>query len=81
MDQFYALVTGQEDAFYQMCMVLPKVIEKAVSEMSNSTIPVDTVFEELLLQSDTTNGETTDVAIALAVYLLGFPNYTGFAKK
>ena len=26
MDQFYALVTGQEDAFYQICMVLPSII-------------------------------------------------------
>ena len=26
IDQFYALVTGQEDAFYQMCMKLPDVI-------------------------------------------------------
>ena len=25
MDQFYALVTGQEDAFYQICMVLPSI--------------------------------------------------------
>ena len=81
MDQFYAMVTGQEDAFYQVCMVLPKVIEKAVSEMSTSIIPVDTVFEELLSQSVSTNGETTDLAIALAVYLLGFPTYTGFSKK
>ncbi len=32
LDQFYALVTGQEDAFYKMCMVLPKVIEKVVNE-------------------------------------------------
>ena len=32
LDQFYALVTGQDDAFYQMCMVLPSVIEKAVKE-------------------------------------------------
>ena len=32
LDQFYALVTGQEDALYQMCMVLPKVIEKVVRE-------------------------------------------------
>lgn len=81
MDQFYAMVTGQEDAFYQMCMVLPKVIEKAVSEMSTSTIPVDTAFEELLSQSVSLNGETSDVAIALAVYLLGFPSYTGFSRK
>ena len=33
IDQFYALVTGQEDAFYQMCMVLPSVIESAVKEL------------------------------------------------
>lgn len=77
MDQFY----GQEDAFYQMCMVLPKVIAKAVSELSTSTIPVDTAFEELLSKSVSINGETSDVAIALAVYLLGFPTYTGFSKK
>ena len=32
IDQFYALVTGQEDAFYQMCMVLPSEIEKVVKD-------------------------------------------------
>ena len=32
LDQFYALITGQEDAFHQMCMVLPSVIEKAVKD-------------------------------------------------
>lgn len=37
MDQFYALVTGEEDAFYQLCM-------------------------------------------ALAVYMLGFHSYLGFAN-
>ena len=31
LDQFYALVTGQSDAFYQMCMVLPEIIQNAVN--------------------------------------------------
>ena len=32
MDQFYALVTGQEDAFYQICMVLPSIISQVIAE-------------------------------------------------
>ena len=47
LDQFYALVTGQEDAFYQMCMILPEVIQKAVDTMDNVEIPEDTVIDEL----------------------------------
>lgn len=47
LDQFYALVTGEEDAFYQMCMILPEVIQKAVDTMDNVEIPQDTVIDEL----------------------------------
>ncbi|HEL1120102.1 TPA: Eco47II family restriction endonuclease, partial [Streptococcus equi subsp. zooepidemicus] len=47
LDKFYALVIGEEDAFYKMCMVLPEVISKAVSELDTSTIPNDTVFDEI----------------------------------
>ena len=32
MDQFYAILTGEEDAFYKMCMVLPEVINSVVNE-------------------------------------------------
>lgn len=47
IDQFYALVTGEKDAFYKLCMVLPEVINKAVSELDSSSIPKDTVFDEI----------------------------------
>ena len=47
MDQFYALVTGEEEAFYNMCMVLPNVIEKVISEMEDVKVPEDRVMEEL----------------------------------
>ena len=73
IDQFYALTTGQEDAFYQMCMVLPGVIEKAVSNSSNSVVPEDSVIDEL---NDI--AKSKDGPFALALYLLGFGSYFGF---
>lgn len=30
LDQFYGLVNGEQNAFYQICMVLPKVIQHVV---------------------------------------------------
>jgi len=73
MDQFYALVTGQEDAFYQMCMQLPKTIEKVVAETAANTVPHDTVTEELQKVAQGKNGSFT-----LALYMLGFGGYQGF---
>ena len=32
MDQFYAILTGEEDAFYKTCMALPEVINSVVNE-------------------------------------------------
>lgn len=78
LDKFYALVTGQEDAFYQMCMVLPDVIQKAVDELGNSIVPNDTVMQELKELSKQYNFKSEDLSIAMAVYLLGFGSYNGF---
>lgn len=78
LDKFYALVTGQEDAFYQMCMVLPDVIQKAVDELGNSIVPNDTVMEELKELSKLYNFKSEDLSIAMAVYMLGFGSYNGF---
>lgn len=80
LDQFYALVTGQEDAFYQLCMVLPSVIEKAVQEMDGTLVPHDTVMEELRALSAGQNPDSGDLAIAMAVYMLGFGSYKGFSE-
>ena len=73
IDQFYSLVTGQEDAFYKMCMVLPGTIEKAVTNLKPNTIPEDTVIDELNEVAKSKDGPFT-----LALYLLGFVSYTGF---
>lgn len=78
LDQFYALVTGQEDAFYRMCMVLPDVIEKAVIELDNEIIPHDTVIDELKAMAKEQNIQSDNLAVAMAVYMLGFGSYKGF---
>ena len=70
LDQFYSLVTGQKDAFYNMCMVL--------SELDSSTIPNDTVFNEIRDIAAEQNYDSEDLSIAMAFYLLGFSSYLGF---
>ena len=80
LDQFYALVTGQDDAFYQMCMVLPSIIEKAVKELEGSIGPHDTVIDELRAMANDQNVESEDLAIAKAAYMRGFGTYKGFTK-
>lgn len=81
LDQFYALVTGQEDAFYKMCMVLPKVIEKVVNEGGEDVkVPHDSVMSELRRIAKEMNTDDDNLAMALAVYLLGFSTYNGFSK-
>ena len=81
LDQFYALVTGQEDAFYKMCMVLPKVIVKVVNEGGEDVkVPHDSVMSELRRIAKEMNTDDENLAMALAVYLLGFSTYNGFSK-
>ena len=79
LDQFYALVTGQEDAFYQMCMVLPSVIEKVVKDLDGTIVPHDTVIDELKDMAADQEIESEDLAIAMATYMLGFSSYIGFS--
>lgn len=82
LDQFYALVTGQEDALYQMCMVLPKVIEKVVKEGGDEVkVPHDTVLSELRTLAKSVNEKDEELAMAMAIYLLGFHTYKGFMNE
>lgn len=78
LDQFYALVTGQEDAFYQMCMILPSVVERVVRGTKGSILPHDTVMDELRSMAASQQIGSEDAAIAMAAYMLGFGTYKGF---
>lgn len=75
MDKFYGLVTGQDDAFYQLCMVLPEVIEKVVSGAAATTVPHDSVLDELDGMAKAKGG-----SFAMALYMLGFGSYNGFGN-
>lgn len=76
MDQFYALVTGEENAFYRLCMELPQIIKKVLASSNDILIPKDIVFDELMEIS----GDDSDVSIGLAIYILGFEDYAGFIE-
>ncbi|MEG1177704.1 MAG: Eco47II family restriction endonuclease [Hydrogenoanaerobacterium sp.] len=78
IDRFYALVTGQEDAFHQICMALPTVIQEAVDTLGDALVPNDTVMDELKAIAAEKQLESDDLAIAMAVYMLGFGSYKGF---
>ena len=80
LDQFYALVTGEEDAFYQMCMALPRVIEKVVNSGDGIQVPEDTVLDELKKISIHFGETSESMAMAMAVYMLGFNTYNGFKE-
>lgn len=74
------LVTGQEDAFYKMCMVLPSVIEKAEKELEETIVPNDPVIDELREMAAKQNIESKDLTITMVAYMLGFGSYKGFLR-
>lgn len=81
MDQFYAIVTGDENAFYKMCMTLPEVINAVVQEEGVVEVPEDTVVQELRKVAELYTDQTEDIAMAMAVYMLGFSTYLGFNNQ
>lgn len=72
MDKFYELVTGDSEAFYKMCLVLPDVIETIIKG-KDSIVPKDTVIDELKAITNEKN-----ISMVMAIYLLGFGEYNGF---
>lgn len=68
MDKFYALVFGVEDAFYKLCVALPKIIEDVVSDNPGLFLK-NSVYDELMK-------DHSDILTSL--YLLAFSTYEGF---
>lgn len=71
MDQFYKLITGVDDAFFQMCVQLPKTLDKLIVAKTVATVKPDTVLTELHRK----NSDTLK-----ALYILAFESYEGFEK-
>lgn len=78
MDKFYEILTGEKDAFYKMCMVLPEVIDSVVNEEDGVSVPYDTVIQELKNVAMLYAEQTEELSMAMAVYMLGFNTYMGF---
>ena len=76
IDRFYETVTGEPEAFYKMCMVLPGVIEEVVNEAENVSVPHDTVIDELK-----TSVKDKGFPFVIALYMLGFSTYKGFEAR
>ena len=80
MDQFWSLVTGEEDAFYKICMLLPEVIKEVIQDIKAFSFPDDNVCEEIEEKSKLYPKLSNDEAIAMAFYMLAFSEYLGFKK-
>ena len=70
IDKFYALVTGVEYAFKELCEVLPKVIDDVIAESTMGKIE-NSVFEEL---------EQVSPNLIKSLFLLSFEKYEGFSE-
>jgi len=71
IDQFYKVVTGIDNAFYQICKQLPITINKLIAENEIQTAQEDTVITELAEKHRDTLS---------ALYLLAFETYEGFSN-
>lgn len=79
IDKFYEIVTGEKNAFYDMCMILPEVISKVVNNNGNIDVPQDVVYDELVNLARLCGKDTEN--IGLAIYMLGFNTYNGFVDS
>ena len=71
IDKFYEMVTGNANAFAELCAVLPRVIGDVVVQQQHQLI-------ENTVISDLENLQTND--ILKNIYLLAFEKYQGFTK-
>lgn len=78
MDKFYSLVTGEADAFHQICMVLPSIIKSVIEEEGDNLVPKDTVMTDIIQKYCGQKEKVDDLTMTMAMYMLGFSSYNGF---
>ena len=69
IDKFYALVTGEPDAFKKLCEVLPRVLKDVIKNQTSESMQ-NSVFEEL--------NYIAPESLLKSLYLLSFQKYDGF---
>ncbi len=81
LDRFYEIVTGHDDAFYQICMSLPTIVEEVLSDNYQRLVAQDTVYREISAIADKYADLPGDMPMVMAMYMLGFGAYHGFSRK
>ena len=71
IDKFYSIVTGDNDAFFKICMSIPELIDEIIEENKELQVGSDTVIDEL---------REKNPDLLKALYLLAFREYEGFDK-
>lgn len=69
IDEFYKIVTGEENAFYKFCVQLPKTIKKLLANRKDNVKGTNTVITEL---------QNRGGNLQKAIFSLAFANYCGF---
>ncbi len=81
LDRFYEIVTGHDDAFYQICMSLPTIVEEVLTDNYQRLVAQDTVYREISAIADKYADLPGDMPMVMAMYMLGFGTYHGFSRK
>lgn len=81
LDRFYEIVTGHDDAFYQICMSLPTIVEEVLTDNYQRFVAQDTVYREISAIADKYADLPGDMPMVMAMYMLGFGTYHGFSRK
>lgn len=71
IDQFYKIVTGNDNAFFDLCQQLPKTIHKVIQLEGVRLLEKDTVLQEL---------HQINPDVLTALYILAFKTYEGFDR-
>lgn len=81
LDRFYSIVTGEDDAFFKICLALPQAVQAALSDSDIAvTHPNDTAYMELAGRARRIIDAKESMSMYLALYLLGFGSYLGFGS-
>lgn len=72
IDQFYYEVTGVEDAFKQLCDILPEELDIVIKNITRDTNSENTVLNQL---------SEIDPNIIKSMFLLAFSSYKGFKNE
>lgn len=76
-DKFYELLTGKKNAFFEVCVALPSVINKVKNENQYKIMAENTqVIKKLKLTSEIEN-----IDITTQIFNETFKNYNGFPIK